>query len=748
MTITVGAGVRSDDELVARARDGEPDAWAALRERHAPAAHAVARRHSDPDTDVEDVVAHAFDRVLAALQTDAGLEVAFRPYVLTVVNRVAERTRSLHHPVEPAADGTSQAPTVVESPRDAVEHAVERDIVLDAFGSLPPQSQAALWYTQVEGLTSAEVAPVLGMSPSAVAGVVARAREGLRQAALTRHAVPPIDDACVWAEDRLSAYIRGSLRARETVGMQEHLERCARCRAVMADLRDGNHGLLSVIAPLVLGAAGVDAIRGVGFGGAAGGVTTEAPAAGTATTEAVVTGAVVPGAATTGAATTGAVATSAGPAAASTRVAGAAVAGAAVVGAAATDAAAAGAAATTVALPAVRGASVTRTASTAPTPKVGAAPGTLVTRPVGGAAPTGRPGAPLTAAAPAAAGSTWPGSARWSRVRPTAARLADVTSRRPVDALAAAATVALVAVALGLTAANGGAPADRADDGASRSSTSTPAPTDRTGSPTSPPGDRARTGVGTSAGALGVTEPGVASPTPGSDEAVPSGGAPTGPTTGTTGTAGTTTTGTATGTTGASPAGATGASAGPAGTPAGAPGAAQSSAPSTGTARTAPAAKSPSTPAARTPAPAPAAPAPAPASPAPAPARPAPAPAPARPAPAPAPAPARPAPVPAPAPARPAPAPAPPAPVVTVPVPAAPVPVPVVPAPDVPGPGNGGDDDDNDDDDDDDRRGNGNNRGGNGNGGGGGNGNGNNGGGNGNGNNGGGNGNGGGRRGD
>ena len=31
---------------------------------------------------------------------------------------------------------------------------------------------------------------------------------------------------------RLGAYVRGGLRPRETVGVQAHLERCARCRAV------------------------------------------------------------------------------------------------------------------------------------------------------------------------------------------------------------------------------------------------------------------------------------------------------------------------------------------------------------------------------------------------------------------------------------------------------------------------------------------------------------------------------------
>lgn len=50
------------------------------------------------------------------------------------------------------------------------------------LGGLPERWRNALWYSEVEQLTSSEVAGVLGISPNAAAALTYRAREGLRRA--------------------------------------------------------------------------------------------------------------------------------------------------------------------------------------------------------------------------------------------------------------------------------------------------------------------------------------------------------------------------------------------------------------------------------------------------------------------------------------------------------------------------------------------------------------------------------------
>ena len=71
-----------------------------------------------------------------------------------------------------------------------------------AFASLPERWQLVLWHTEVEGRSAAEVAPILGLAPNAVAALAYRAREGLRQAYLNAHihAGPP--EACRPTIDR------------------------------------------------------------------------------------------------------------------------------------------------------------------------------------------------------------------------------------------------------------------------------------------------------------------------------------------------------------------------------------------------------------------------------------------------------------------------------------------------------------------------------------------------------------------
>jgi anti-sigma factor RsiW len=67
-------------------------------------------------------------------------------------------------------------------------------------------------------------------------------------------------DACRGVAGKLGAYVRGGLGARDTAQVEGHLEACGDCRALVLELRDVNHGLRAIIAPLVLGAAGLGAL--------------------------------------------------------------------------------------------------------------------------------------------------------------------------------------------------------------------------------------------------------------------------------------------------------------------------------------------------------------------------------------------------------------------------------------------------------------------------------------------------------
>ena len=112
-----------------------------------------------------------------------------------------------------------------------------------------------LWHTEVEGLSPAQVAPILGLTANGVAALAYRAREGLRQAYLQQHLAAPLDDACRPYSDRLGAYARGGLSKRETAQVEEHLDTCAKCRELVLELSDVGSGMRAVVAPLILGLA-------------------------------------------------------------------------------------------------------------------------------------------------------------------------------------------------------------------------------------------------------------------------------------------------------------------------------------------------------------------------------------------------------------------------------------------------------------------------------------------------------------
>lgn len=447
---SVGSGwdLSSDAELITAVRSGEAVAFGVLYERHCAAARAVARQYTNSAADAEDAVSDAFSRVFAAIQQGGGPDVAFRAYLFTVLRRVALHRVETGRRALPTDDletleraagpsGSTEEPALAE---------FERGVVSEAYKSLPERWQAVLWYTEVERLSPAEIAPVLGLTANGVAALAYRAREGLRQAYLQQHLGAPADDGCTIVNGKLGAYVRGGLAKRETALVELHLDDCGRCRALVLELGDVNHGMRVVIGPMVLGAVALGVLHGLGFGGAAGAAAATGGAlgggaaasgagsaaagsgaagagtgvgtgvgtglgvgagsgtsvgAGAATSGVAASGAAASGAVTTGAVTTGAVTT------------GAVTAGAVTSGAVASGAAASGAASTAAASGLVAvGAAVGGAAPAVAAPVVGAAAavgvGTVAGAATGSAASGGLAGllagAPLGAIGLGAAG--------------------------------------------------------------------------------------------------------------------------------------------------------------------------------------------------------------------------------------------------------------------------------------------------------------------------------------------------------
>ncbi|MGR7026288.1 sigma-70 family RNA polymerase sigma factor [Geodermatophilus sp. URMC 62] len=328
--------VNDDAQLLSRSREGDAGAYAQLYERHVGTALHVARQLTD---EAEDVVSDAFTRTYTVLREGRGPDVAFRPYLLRAVRNAAmDRHRRVRRVTPRESLEEAETPLGQEQPRtDPVIDQLEQQLVARAFQSLPERWQMVLWHTEVQGETPAQVAPLLGISPRAVAQLAVRAREGLRTAWLREHVVsaPPGHEEMV---SMLGAHIRRSLGLRDRRALEAHLAECADCRRLRDELKDVNSRLGVILVPALLGLstaklawdaqpaaaavipaaeAAAAATPGPGSGGPAGGAATKASGtAGTAAGGSGTAGVAAGGSATAGAAAGAAAAGVSGPPAA------------------------------------------------------------------------------------------------------------------------------------------------------------------------------------------------------------------------------------------------------------------------------------------------------------------------------------------------------------------------------------------------------------------------------------------------
>jgi RNA polymerase sigma factor (sigma-70 family) len=264
----------SDAELIAKVRAGEGDAYGQLFGRHHRAAVGLARRYARNGSDAEDLASEGFANVLAALQSGSGPDAFFRAYLFSSIARLAARKN-----VRDGRQTLSDDLTDYENPAgytDPVLESFESKTVADSFRSLPERWQAVLWYTEIDGMSPAAVAPLLGLSANGVSALAVRAREGLRQSYLQHHITATADDpGCAAVTDKLGSYARRGLSPRNEAKVRDHLDECSKCLGLFLQVQDVGAGMRGIIFPLAAGLAfpaAAEIAAGGLFGGAVGGI--------------------------------------------------------------------------------------------------------------------------------------------------------------------------------------------------------------------------------------------------------------------------------------------------------------------------------------------------------------------------------------------------------------------------------------------------------------------------------------------
>ena len=231
----------SDEQLTDRARNGDQSAYGELYRRHRKAAESTAWCLLRSKSDADDVVSEAFTGVLSALRNGRGPRDNFRCYLLACV-RNGCRVRRIP-PVPTNDDELERWSPSMEDP----ERYIEADTVARAFSSLTPRWQHTLWLTEVEQLPASEVSASLQLSPNATAALTHRARQAFATAYLSEHVAAVSDKECVRAAPLLAGYVRDQLTGPQLATLERHLVNCSHCSAAVAELRDVNASLRSLL---------------------------------------------------------------------------------------------------------------------------------------------------------------------------------------------------------------------------------------------------------------------------------------------------------------------------------------------------------------------------------------------------------------------------------------------------------------------------------------------------------------------
>ena len=187
------------DDLLTRARRGEPAAVEALLREHYDMIHAVCHRMVHNPDSANDAVQNALIAVVKGLSRfDGRSSVSTWMYRIATNAAIDEIRRTQRRPV-PVADETLAAHgSSIDPTSEIAEHLDQQSRLTDALGRIPEEFRAALVLRYVADLDYAEMAEVLDVPIGTVRSRLSRGRHLMADLLST----PPVTGNSVTGEPR------------------------------------------------------------------------------------------------------------------------------------------------------------------------------------------------------------------------------------------------------------------------------------------------------------------------------------------------------------------------------------------------------------------------------------------------------------------------------------------------------------------------------------------------------------------
>jgi RNA polymerase sigma-70 factor, ECF subfamily len=170
----------ADEDLISLVEDDEPQAFAALYDRHSRAAFSLAYRMMGERQAAEDLAQEAFIKVWRGAGSYRGGRGSVRTWILSIVhNRGIDLLRSMA--TRRRTQDKIEASAARSEPSEAFDETwrkTRRDQVREALKALPPEQFKILELAYFSGYTHVEIAGLLNLPLGTVKG---RLRLGLRK---------------------------------------------------------------------------------------------------------------------------------------------------------------------------------------------------------------------------------------------------------------------------------------------------------------------------------------------------------------------------------------------------------------------------------------------------------------------------------------------------------------------------------------------------------------------------------------